>query len=107
MEVFNQRFADADKQSPHDNRAENTPEQDAVLVNARNADAGKDNRHHEDIVHWQALLDQKAGKIFHSLISAFFIPDKNAEQKPRADIGDADPKRMRKTGNFIFAVKDT
>ena len=41
----------ADKQSPHDNRAENAPEQDAVLVNARNADAGKDNRHHEDIVH--------------------------------------------------------
>ena len=63
-----ERDADADHQAAHDQRAENAPVQDAMLVFAGNAEIGKDEGDDKDVVHREGQLDQIAGDELEGLL---------------------------------------
>ena len=57
---MDQLHARQDKGQPQDNRAQNAPEQDAVLVLQRNPEEPEDHRENEDVVHRQRPFDDVA-----------------------------------------------
>ena len=60
VEALDHGDAGEDEDRPHDQRAEDAPEQHAVLVLRRHEEVAHDQRPHEDVVDAQALLDQVA-----------------------------------------------
>ena len=79
MEFGNEGFANADENTAHNNGAQNTPEQNAVLVFAFNFEAAEDNRHDEDIIQRQAFFYQKSGIIEHAGFKATFVDNKQTK----------------------------
>ena len=63
-----ERNANADHQAAHDQRAENAPVQDAMLVFAGDAEIGKDEGDDKDVVHREGQLDQIAGDELEGLL---------------------------------------
>ena len=54
--------ADEDENRAHHDRADDAPEQHAVLVARRDLEVGEDEDEDEDVVHAQAELDEVAGE---------------------------------------------
>ena len=73
MEFWNEGFANANEDTAHDNGAQNTPEQNAVLIFALNFETAEDNRHDENVIQRQAFFYQKSGVIKHSGFKATLI----------------------------------
>ena len=55
--------ADADHRAAHHQRAEDAPEQHAVLVDRRHREVTEDHRDDEDVVDAERLLDDVAGEV--------------------------------------------
>ena len=62
VERLEQRRAGDDEDRAHDERAEDPPEQHAVLVGLRHREVREDHEEDEDVVDRQRLLDQVAGR---------------------------------------------
>ena len=63
MEARDQRRADADHHAAHHQRAEDAPEQHAVLVDRRHREEAEDHRDDEDVVDAERFLDDVAGEV--------------------------------------------
>ena len=105
VEVRDQRFPDQDQQSAHDDCAEDPPEQNPVLVHPRHPEAGKDQRHDENVVERKALFHQKAGEKVHSLVNPFLIDDKHPEHTGRQNVDNAQIESMPEVWHFVLAVE--
>jgi hypothetical protein len=62
------------------------PEQDPVLVGARDREEAEDHRDDEDVVHGQRLLDDEAGQVFLRPLRADRPPHPGAEQEAERDV---------------------
>src|SRR4051794_14202868 len=70
MKLGDKRCTGPDHDSAHQKRAQDSPEQDAMLVFGGNAEIGEDQRDHENVVHREGEFDDVAGKKFESVIGA-------------------------------------
>ena len=61
-ELGDKRRARYDHDGPHDQRAEDAPEQHLVLIQRRHGEIGEQQREHEHVVHAQRFLDEIAGE---------------------------------------------
>ncbi len=50
LELVDERGAEADQQRPHDEHADNAPEEHSMLQLGRDREEAEDQRYHEDIV---------------------------------------------------------
>ena len=66
---------EGDHDRPHDERAEDAPEQHLVLVLRRHREVGEQQREDEDVVHAQRLLDEVTGEELQRLLGAVEVPD--------------------------------
>jgi len=64
VEPRDERRADADHHAAHHQRAEDAPEEHAMLVHRRHAEVREDQRDDEDVVDAEAFLDDVAGQVF-------------------------------------------
>ena len=62
IEMADQLHAGQHERQPQHDRAQNAPEQHAVLVLQRDAEEAEDHREHEDVVHRQRPFDDVAGQ---------------------------------------------
>src|SRR5512140_888979 len=73
--------SDRDQRGPHDQRAENPPEEYAMLVLLRDLEIGEDDDEDEDVVDAQRLLDQVAGEEFESGLLSAPVVDEGVEEE--------------------------
>ena len=62
METCDQRHAQPDHDRAHDQRAENSPDQDPMFVARRHPEVGEDQDEDEDVIDAERVLDQVTGK---------------------------------------------
>src|SRR2546429_6431501 len=61
MKMLDQRDTEPDHHSAHDQRANNSPNENAMLRDRRHAKVGKDQNEDEDVIDAERVLDQVAG----------------------------------------------
>ena len=86
VEVFDDRSTCGNHDTAQDDHAENTPEQHAVLILARDREVGKNHGDDEDIVHRQAFFHHEARDIFHRRLLTGLEPDPAAEGQADGDV---------------------
>lgn len=70
VEAMDEHYAGADHRPAHHHRAENAPEEHAVLVFVRDAEIGEDQRDDEHVVHRERHLDEIAGDKLEGVLAA-------------------------------------
>ncbi len=79
MEARDERDPEADHGCPHDERAQDAPDQNPVLVLGRHPEVGKDEPENENIIDAERVLDQVAGEEVERLLGPLPPPDEEVE----------------------------
>jgi hypothetical protein len=93
MKPLDQGYPDDDESATHDQRADDSPEEDLVLVLGRNLEIGKDQKKDKEVVNAEGFFYQIAGE---KLKSRFITPpeiDDDIETQ-----GNGDPECAPKKG---------
>ncbi len=87
LEPLDDGHTGEDEDRPHDQRAEDAPEEDTVLVLVGDVEERQDDRPHEHVVDAEALLDHVSREVLSAAFAAVDHPDDhangNAEGDPR------------------------
>ena len=106
VELVDEIGAGRDHRAAHDERAEDPPEQDAVLVAGRDAEVAEDEDEDEDVVDAQRLLDQVARQVLEPRLRPHEDVDAHAEEQRERHPHDA-PARGLPEGDLVrLAVED-
>ena len=105
-ELGDERRAQGDHDGPHDERAEDAPEQHLVLIHRRHREVGEQQREDKDVVHAQRLLDEVAGEELQRLLRAVEVPDAAVEQQRQRHPHDRPGDRLLEGDDVRLAVKD-
>jgi hypothetical protein len=81
VELLDQVCAGCDHGAAHEQRTENSPEQDAVLITGWNAEEAEDQDEDENVIDRKRLLDQIAGEVLQPGIATHEAVDADAEQQ--------------------------
>jgi hypothetical protein len=76
-----------DEPRAHEQRADDAPEQHAMLICRRHCESREDQQEHEDVVDAQRLLDEVAGGPLHTGVRAREDIDADVEQDSEPDPG--------------------
>src|SRR5690606_6570850 len=83
MELFNEIGSDKNEYAPKNDRPEDTPEKDFVVVRLVHLEILQDEQDHEDVIHRQRVLGQVSREVLVRAFGAALIiyEDKYAEQR--------------------------
>src|SRR5690606_37620056 len=95
-----------DHHAAHDDRAEDAPEEDPVLIEPGHREGLEDQRDDEEVVHRQALLDQIAGEEVDSLLGPQRQKDEAVEDQRERDPEDRPQQRFARRDHVGLAVED-
>ena len=84
-----ERNTEKDHDSAHDQRAEDSPDQDAVLRARRNAKILKDENEDKDVVDAERVFDEVAGEKIEAVLGAAHFPDEQIEKQRKDDPNEA------------------
>ena len=85
VELLNQVGAGDDHRAAHHQRAENAPEQHAMLIAQRDAEEAEDQDEHEDVVDRERLFNQVAGEVLEAGVASHERIHAGAEQQRQRD----------------------
>ena len=103
---MDQPGAGADHRPAQHQRAEDAPEENAVLIALRHREVGEDQDEDEDVVDRQRLLDEVAGEKLQRRLGAHEAGDGQAEQHRGADPGHRPAGRLAHRDLVRVAVED-
>ena len=106
VELVDQRGTQTDHDAAQDDDAQNSPDQHAVLIDPGNGEIREDQRYDEDVVHRQALLDEKAGEVLHARLRPEIPPNPGAEKTAHGDVAGAEPQAFGNADFMGFAVEN-
>ncbi len=106
MERAYQGHPGKDEDQPHDDRAENTPEQDLVLVDGGDGEIGEDQEKNEEVVYAERLLNQIPGQELERGLGAAPEVDPQAYQQGQDDPEGSPEQRFLDADNMSFALED-
>ncbi len=86
VELLHDGSAGADHDAAQEQDGDDTPDERAILINARDRKRAEDQRNDKDIVDRQRLFDDEAGIIFKTEVGALLGPHPKPERKRDADI---------------------
>ena len=98
--------AGGDKSAAHHQRAQDAPEQHAVLIRRGNGEVREDEGDDEDVVHRQRLLHQVAGQEFQRRLPAREVPDARVEQQRERDPDGRPCRRLAQADRVCLAMED-
>src|SRR5260370_32966190 len=81
MKPTHQRDAAQDHDSAHDQRAENSPHQRAMLRPRRDAEISKNQYENEDVINAQRIFDEESSKKIEAGFRSFNVPDEPIKSK--------------------------
>ena len=87
MKPSHQSDTEQNHGAPHDESANDSPDQYAMLCAGGHPEMREDQHEHENVVHAQGVLDQVAGKKIDRMMRPFHTPDDNVKSQ-----GDDHPK---------------
>ena len=79
MEPLHQCDAAQNHHAPHDQGAENTPDQSAMLGMSRDLKIRENQNENKDVIHAQRILDEVAGEKIEAVLRSFNMPDEKVE----------------------------
>src|SRR5207248_6947215 len=106
MEPLQERAAGEDEGAAHDQGADDAPEKHAVLVRGGDAEGGKDDDEHEDVVDGERLLDQVAGRELHRSLRTEPAVDRRREQRRQSHPDHAPDAGLLERDRMCLAVED-
>lgn len=106
VEAREQRGAEGDEDRAHDDRAEDAPEENAMLVDLRNGEGGEEHDEDEDVVDGERLLDDVAGEELHGLVAAEAEIDPAVEDERQRDPDPAPGERLFEADLVRLAAED-
>src|SRR5205814_5445547 len=80
VKARNERNAQPDHDSAHDEGAENSPDQDAMLRFSGNAEVGEDKDKNKNVIDAERILDDVAGQKIEPCVGPFQAHDQNVEK---------------------------
>ena len=98
--------AEADHDRAQDDGAEDTPEQDAVLILPRYGEVGEDEGDDEDIVEGEAFFDNEASDIFDACLGSQLCPDETAEAQTHGNVDSRQSEALAHAYFVIVPVQD-
>src|SRR5437588_8027154 len=93
IETIDQLDAEPNHHPAHHQRANDSPDQSAMLCQRWDAEVGEDQNENENVIDAERVLDHVAGKEFERLVRAADFPDHQVEQEREND-----PDRNTMTG---------
>jgi hypothetical protein len=105
VEVREQRGADGDEEAAGDQRADDSPEQDAVLQVRGHGEVRKRHQEHEQVVDGQRLLDQPRLEELQRAIGAAVKVDAQVEEQRHADPDRRPDRGLARADDVRLAVK--
>ena len=93
MKPPHQSDAEQDHGAAHDESANNSPHQYAVLCSGWNPEMREDEHEHKNVVHAQRVLDQVAGKKIEPVMWPFHTPDDSVKRQRNDYPENAAPRR--------------
>ena len=105
VEVREQRGADGDEEAARDQRADDSPEQHAVLQVRGHREVRERHQEHEQVVDGQRLLDQPGLEELQRAIGAAVKVDAEVEQQRHADPDRRPDRRLARADDVRLAVK--
>src|SRR5438067_7565056 len=75
MKALHQRDTEQDHRASHDQRSDNSPNQNATLCKRRNAKMRENQHKHKNIVHAQRILDEIGGEKIEAVMWSLDTPD--------------------------------
>jgi hypothetical protein len=93
MKPTHQSDAEQDHGAAHDERANNSPHQYAVLCARWNPEMREDEHEHKNVVHAQGVLDEISGKKIEPVMWPFHTPDDAVKTQRDDHPQDAAPRR--------------
>ncbi len=70
IKALDQSDAEPDDEPPHDQSAENSPDQNSMLGAGRNLKVGEDKNENEDVIYAEGIFDEIAGQKIEALYPA-------------------------------------
>src|ERR1700720_297753 len=101
IETIDQLDAEPNHQPAHDQRADDSPHQGAMLCQRWDAEVGEDQNENENVIDAERVLDHVAGEEFERLVRAADFPDYQIEQKRKDD---PNPSALRGRPHTQFAT---
>ena len=81
LEAIDQLDSDEDHDSTHDQRADDSPDQRAMLRHARDLEILKDDNENENVVDAERVLDHVTGEEFEPFLRSVNFPNEEVEQE--------------------------
>ena len=81
MKPLHQCYDADNHNSAHDKRADNSPEQDAMLCQRRDLEMRENQYKHKDVIDAQRILDQVSGKKIEAMMRAFKAPHERVKSE--------------------------
>ena len=106
MELRDQLHAQPDHGGAHHERAEDSPDQDPVLVARRHPEVGENETEDEDVIDTERVLDEVTGKKIDRLVGALPPPDKGVEAEGERDPEKAAPDRAAQADSFVRPIAE-
>ena len=106
VERGQQRGADRDEQAPGDERAEDPPEQDAVLEVLGDGEEGERRQKDEQVVDGERFFDEPGLEELQPAIGPGTEVDAEVEEQRHADPDDRPDRRLAAADGVRLAVKD-
>jgi hypothetical protein len=97
--------AGGDEGAAHHQRAQDAPEQHAVLVRGRHGEVGEEEGDDEDVVDRQRLLHQVAGQELQRRLAAREVPDAGVERHRQRDPDGAPRRRLAQAHRVRLAME--
>src|SRR4030095_9844622 len=97
MKPLHQSDAEQDHGAAHDQSANNSPDQYAMLCAGWNPEMREDEHEHKNVVHAQGVLDQVAGKKIEPVMWPFHTPDDSVKGQGDDHPQKAAPRRCGHT----------
>ena len=99
------RSADSDEDRPQNEREDDTHEQDALVVDARDGELPEDDDEDEKVVDRQRLLHQVGGEVLRAEVTPLPRPDEHPEGHRHRDIEDRPEGRLLE-GHLVGLAAD-
>ena len=107
VETVDHTHADENKSCAHDDRANDSPEEHAVLEFGSNFEVGENENEDEDVVHTQGELDDVGGEKLLSRLCSAPEPDHSVEREREGDPDGAPAQRFLEFHFMVgIALKD-
>src|ERR1044072_7618003 len=85
MEALDQGHAEPDHDAAHDQRADYSPDEDAMLGAGRHPEIVKDQDENEDVIDPERVFDDVAGEKIEAVLGSLGLPNEQIERERESD----------------------